>query len=162
MISPSPTTYVTKSVTWRYLDTKRGIIDPLVSKRLEKILNKKIEEKNVENGQKLKKIVKMVPNGLKWSQMVPNGPKHKQLKKVYGIEMISKEKIIQQKLIWRLSEKEKVFRYRKSEQSDLVRLPINANWPRSKCDAWKGIPWYDYEWCKFVKHWESRDVDIGF
>ena len=43
--------------------TKRGTIDPLVSKRPEKILNKKIQnskKKNVENGQKWSKMVKMV------------------------------------------------------------------------------------------------------
>ena len=32
--------------------TKRGTIDPLVSKRPVKILNKKIKRKNVKNGQK--------------------------------------------------------------------------------------------------------------
>ena len=32
--------------------TKRGTIDPLVSKRPEKILNKKLKKKNVKNGQK--------------------------------------------------------------------------------------------------------------
>ena len=37
--------------------TKRGTIDPLVSKRLEKILKKKIEEKKI---QKWSKMVKMV------------------------------------------------------------------------------------------------------
>ena len=49
--------------------TKRGTIDPLVSKRPEKILNKKIQNskkkcqkwsKMVKNGQKLSKMVKMV------------------------------------------------------------------------------------------------------
>ena len=39
------------------LGTKRGTIDPLVSKRPEKILNKK---KMVKNGQKWSKTVKMV------------------------------------------------------------------------------------------------------
>ena len=42
--------------------TKRGIIDPLVSKRPENILNKKIQNK--------KKMLKMVKNGQKWSKMV--------------------------------------------------------------------------------------------
>ena len=46
--------------------TKRGTIDPLVSKRPEKILNNKIQnskkkcQKFVENGQKWSKTVKMV------------------------------------------------------------------------------------------------------
>ena len=40
---------------------KRGTIDPLVSKRPEKILNKKKKrKKNVQNGQKWSKMVKMV------------------------------------------------------------------------------------------------------
>merc|ERR1712055_533994 len=77
--------------------TKHGSIDPLVSKRPEKILNKKIQNskkkmpKMVKNGQKWSKMVKngqngqnrqkwskMVKNGQngrKWSKMVPNGPK---------------------------------------------------------------------------------------
>ena len=39
--------------------TKRGIIDPLVSKRPEKILNKKLK-KNVKKGKRLSKLVKLV------------------------------------------------------------------------------------------------------
>ena len=39
--------------------TKRGTIDPLVSKRPEKILNKKIQNSK-------KKMPKMVKNGQKW------------------------------------------------------------------------------------------------
>jgi len=42
---------------------KRGTIDPLVSKRPEKILNKKIQNSK-------KKMSKMVKNGQKWSKMV--------------------------------------------------------------------------------------------
>ena len=49
--------------------TKRGAIDPLVSKRLEKILNQKIK-----NGQNGLKWSQMVPNDPKWSQMIQNGP----------------------------------------------------------------------------------------
>ena len=60
--------------------TKRGTIDPLVSKRPEKVLNKKIQnsKKNVKNGQtwskwsKWSKMVKMVPNGPKWWKIVKN------------------------------------------------------------------------------------------
>ena len=72
--------------------TKRGTIDPLVSKRPEKILNKKIQKrkrkKNVKNGQKWSKMVKngqkwskwskwskMIQNGSKWSKIVQNGKK---------------------------------------------------------------------------------------
>ena len=51
--------------------TKRGIIDPLVSKRPEKILNKKFKNKNyVKNGQKWQKWSKINQNGSKWSKMV--------------------------------------------------------------------------------------------
>ena len=74
------------------LGTKHGTIDPLMSKRPEKIMNKKIQnskkKKNVENGQKWSKMVKngqkwskwskwskMVQNGSKWSKMVKNGEK---------------------------------------------------------------------------------------
>ena len=39
--------------------TKRGIIDPLVSKQPEKILNQKIK-KNCQNGSKMVKMVSMV------------------------------------------------------------------------------------------------------
>ena len=59
--------------------TKRGIIDPLVSKRPKKFLIRKFEEeKNVKNGRKwseMVKMVKMVQNGSKWFQMVQNRSK---------------------------------------------------------------------------------------
>ena len=54
--------------------TKRGSIDPVVSKRPEKILNKNFNNKKnnmvktVKNGKKLSKWSKMVPNGPKWSK----------------------------------------------------------------------------------------------
>ena len=57
--------------------TKCGIIDPLVSKRPEKVLNKKIQSSK-EKCRKWSKMVKNGQNGqngLKWSKMVPNGPK---------------------------------------------------------------------------------------
>ena len=61
--------------------TKRDTIDPLVTKRPKKILNKKIKKKMlkmVRNGQKWSKWSKwskMVQNGSKWSKMVQNGAK---------------------------------------------------------------------------------------
>ena len=51
--------------------TNRGIIDPLVSKRQEKILNKKIKKEL----SKMVKIGQNGQNGPKWSQMIQNGPK---------------------------------------------------------------------------------------
>ena len=58
--------------------TKRGIIDPLVSKRPKKFWIKKRKNrskmvKNCRKWSKLVKMVKMVQNGPKWSQMVPKG-----------------------------------------------------------------------------------------
>ena len=58
--SPIPT-LSQKASSGNISGTKRGIIDPLVSKRPEKILNKKIQKK---------KMSKMVKNGQKWSKMV--------------------------------------------------------------------------------------------
>ena len=59
--------------------TKRGIIDPLVSKRPEKVQKKKFSKKNKKNnGQKWSKtvkMIKMVQIGPKWSKIVQNGPK---------------------------------------------------------------------------------------
>ena len=56
--------------------TKRGTVDPLLSKRPEKILNKKRKKK--KNGQKWSKWSKwskMIQNGSKWSKIVQNGKK---------------------------------------------------------------------------------------
>ena len=71
--------------------TKLGIIDPLVSKRPEKILNKKSKKKqlktvkNGQNGQNGLKLSKMVPNGPKWSQSVQNGEKWSKWRKMVKI-----------------------------------------------------------------------------
>ena len=69
--------------------TKRGTVDPLVSKRLEKIPKKKIQKKkNVENGQKWSKMVKMVKmvlngqKGFKMYKMVKNGRNGQKLPKM--------------------------------------------------------------------------------
>ena len=75
--TPTPTTSQIAS-SGDISGTKRGSIDPLVSKRPEKILDKKLKKKNVENGQKRSKTVKNgqnVQNGPKWSKMVQNGEK---------------------------------------------------------------------------------------
>ena len=63
--------------------TKRGTIDPLVSKRPEKILNKKIQnsKKKCQKWSKMSKMVKNGQNGPKWSKMVPNGPKSSKMVK---------------------------------------------------------------------------------
>ena len=64
--SPIPAASSQKAHFDNISGTKRGTIDPLVSKRPEKILNKKIQnskkkcQKFVENGQKWSKMVKMV------------------------------------------------------------------------------------------------------
>ena len=50
--------------------TKRGSIDPVVSKRPEKN-----SEKEIFNKKNWSKTVKMVPNGSKWSKMIQNGLK---------------------------------------------------------------------------------------
>ena len=88
--SPIPTTATAvsqKASSDNISGTKRGTIDPLVSRRPEKILNKEIQNskkkcqkwsKMVKNGQKWSKWSKwskMVQNGSKWSKMVKNGEK---------------------------------------------------------------------------------------
>ena len=64
------------------LGTKRGIIDPLVSKRPE--TNSK-EEKKWSKMVKTVKIVKVVQNGSKWFKMVQNGEKLSKLPKMVKI-----------------------------------------------------------------------------
>ena len=59
----TPATLSQKASSGNILGTKRGSIDPLVSKRPEKILNKKIQNSK-------EKMPKMVKNGQKWSKMV--------------------------------------------------------------------------------------------
>ena len=55
--APAPAALSQKASSDDISGTKRGTIDPLVSKRPEKILNKKIKKKNVKNGQKWSKMV---------------------------------------------------------------------------------------------------------
>ena len=76
-IPPAPARPSQKASSGDISGTKRGIIDPPVSKRT----GKTSEEENLKkkkNGQKLSKLVKlvkMVKNGPKWSQMIQSGPK---------------------------------------------------------------------------------------
>ena len=80
---PAPAAPSLKASSDDISETKPGTIDPLVSKRPETILNKKIQKKkcrkwskmvkNGQNGQNGLKWSKMVQNGSKWSKMVKNG-----------------------------------------------------------------------------------------
>ena len=63
---PAPTTPSQKAHFDNISGTKRGSIDPLVSKRPEK-------NSEQENSKVKKKMSKMVKNGQKWSKMVKNG-----------------------------------------------------------------------------------------